>query len=340
MIALIRKYKKLLIIIIFPYLYLLMVMSIPTQQAVIAPGGISPVSQAIIVEEVEMKDNFNTVFVFSYHPLTPLQSWVLSIDDMMDVRPISQRQQDLSHREKHLQGQISKTSSFHISLIQAYQLAAQVDFEIEIDYNFSGLYIYFRPSRISNLEIGDVIVGVNGHSYLNYSANEFLLIVRDAIKNSSLEEPTELKIRGFDGSFGGYEVEFVVFEADDLTMLFHPKYIINSATPKYSIPGLDGPTGGPSGGLMQTLAIYASLLNINIGNDLIAGTGTIEMSGEIGRIGGVPQKVFSAIENEVDIFFLPKTQISNLPNVETEMIIVPVETIYEAVNWLKEHYDG
>ena len=38
----------------------------------------------------------------------------------------------------------------------------------------------------------------------------------------------------------------------------------------------------------------------------IAGTGTISVSGRVGAIGGITQKIITAIRNDVDIFLCPK----------------------------------
>lgn len=73
---------------------------------------------------------------------------------------------------------------------------------------------------------------------------------------------------------------------------------------------LDG-VGGPSAGLMFTLAIYDQVS----GQDLkagrkIAGTGTIEKDGSVGDIGGAYLKVKSAADSGADIFFVPNNPVT------------------------------
>ena len=59
----------------------------------------------------------------------------------------------------------------------------------------------------------------------------------------------------------------------------------------------------------EILSIYNALVNEDItlknGNSLIvAGTGTINLDGTIGAIGGIEQKVVKAYISQVDVFFV------------------------------------
>ncbi|MDR1473005.1 MAG: PDZ domain-containing protein [Lactobacillales bacterium] len=116
-----------------------------------------------------------------------------------------------------------------------------------------------------------------------------------------------------------------------------------------------GEVGGASGGLMFTLQIYQMLS----GKDLrhgkkIAGTGTMEKDGTVGRIGGVDKKIASAHAKKVDIFFAPDdeilpewkkkdpTLISNYQEAKqaakklgTKMKIVSVKKVQDAVKYLE-----
>lgn len=118
---------------------------------------------------------------------------------------------------------------------------------------------------------------------------------------------------------------------------------------------LDG-VGGPSAGLMFTLAIYDQVS----GQDLkagrkIAGTGTIEKDGSVGDIGGAYLKVKSAADSGADIFFVPNNPVTKkmkkadpdaktnyqeakeaAKKLGTKMKIVPVKTAQEAIDYLKK----
>ncbi|MCF7930010.1 MAG: hypothetical protein K9L02_00695 [Acholeplasmataceae bacterium] len=331
MLKLIKQYKRLLIILIFPYIYMLFILVSPTQMAVIAPGGLNQVVETIEIDGYDMVENFNTIYVYTYSPITPFQSWILADDDSILIYPITERDQDLSMKDEFQQGQLSKMVSLRTSIIQAYELASATIFEVSISYHYEGLYVYYRPSHIEGLEIGDQIVAINSHNYSDFTHEEF--------KALAYEPEVEFAIKRTIGEDVTYHTVIYTYTEDDPYMIFYPCYVIDSASPSFSLPGLDTIIGGPSGGLIQTLSIYVSLVNINIGNVKIAGTGTIEMSGEVGRIGGISQKMYTAIYNKVDIMFIPASHLLEIPNREYPFLVIPVSTLEEAVQWLNEEYN-
>lgn len=107
--------------------------------------------------------------------------------------------------------------------------------------------------------------------------------------------------------------------------------------------------GGPSAGLMFTLEILNQLVDEDItkGYD-IAGTGTMLSTGEVGRIGGVDQKVIAADNQGMSVFFVPDDEVSGdfqsnyevaletAENIGTEMEVVPVRTIDDALDFLEQ----
>jgi Lon-like protease len=331
MLKLLRQYKKILVILAFPYLYMMLVLIAPTELAVTAPGGLNQVEGQIVLEGIDMSDNFNTVFVYSYYPITPFQSWILANDETMEIYLMTERQRDTSLRDDYLQGQVSKHVSMKTALIKAYEMASLQNNEIVIDYHYAGLYVYYRPSRISDLQIGDEIVEINGRNHLNYTHEEFIQF--------AYADQVSFKVKRTSGEEVSYITVDYTYIDTDSRMIFYPNYAIDNAIPSYELPGLDSMVGGPSGGLINTLSIYASLLNINIDTLVLAGTGTIEMSGNIGRIGGITQKIYTAIFENVDIFFIPESHYSEISGINYPFEIVRVETIEQAVLWLNERFN-
>jgi Lon-like protease len=67
-----------------------------------------------------------------------------------------------------------------------------------------------------------------------------------------------------------------------------------------------GEIGGPSAGLMFTLGIIDKLKPEDLtGGKIIAGTGTIDDEGNVGPIGGIPQKLVGAEEAGAQLFLVP-----------------------------------
>ena len=64
--------------------------------------------------------------------------------------------------------------------------------------------------------------------------------------------------------------------------------------------------GGPSAGLMFTLGIIDKLEPDDLtGGKIIAGTGTIDDDGNVGPIGGIPQKLVGATDAGARYFLTP-----------------------------------
>jgi PDZ domain-containing protein len=96
---------------------------------------------------------------------------------------------------------------------------------------------------------------------------------------------------------------------------------------------------GNSAGLMQTLNLYNRLVEEDITKGLrIAGTGTMDVQGRVGPIGGVRQKVITAARDGIDVFFVPDADYEDaraeLNLLNTSMKLISVATFLEAIEAL------
>jgi len=94
--------------------------------------------------------------------------------------------------------------------------------------------------------------------------------------------------------------------------------------------------GGPSAGLMFTLTIYNLLTPEDLtGGRRIAGTGTINLDGQVGPIGGVEQKVAGAEGAGAEYFLSPPQNYEDARRVAKRIKVVEVATAEEAIEFLR-----
>lgn len=91
--------------------------------------------------------------------------------------------------------------------------------------------------------------------------------------------------------------------------------------------------GGPSAGMMFSLAIYDALTAGSLGGDhKIAGTGTIAENGEVGPIGGIVHKIVGARAQGAEYFLAPATNCAETVGYEPDgLTIFAVHTFDDAV---------
>lgn len=101
--------------------------------------------------------------------------------------------------------------------------------------------------------------------------------------------------------------------------------------------------GGPSAGLMMSLAIFDTLTpgSITDGAD-IAGTGTITPAGKVGPIGGIQQKIAAARDAGAELFFVPADNCDGIGGVDPgDMRLTKATTMHRSVvtlsDWVADH---
>ncbi len=96
-----------------------------------------------------------------------------------------------------------------------------------------------------------------------------------------------------------------------------------------------GRIGGPSAGLMFVLEILNQLTPEDItSGKMIAGTGTIDLNENIGRVGGVRQKVVAAKNVGAEIFFVPEGNYYQAVNVISNIKVVPVSNLEDVLEYI------
>lgn len=105
--------------------------------------------------------------------------------------------------------------------------------------------------------------------------------------------------------------------------------------------GLSEDIVGPSAGLVFALGIYDRLTEGPLLNGaVVAGTGEIDPSGQVRAIGGVREKIKGAEAAGARIFLLPRENCDSVGELRTDVQLVPVATLRDAIAALQYISEG
>jgi PDZ domain-containing protein len=95
--------------------------------------------------------------------------------------------------------------------------------------------------------------------------------------------------------------------------------------------------GGPSAGLSMTLGIIDRLSGGDLtGKRIVAATGTIDAEGDVGDVGGVPQKTIAVERAGATVFFVPPQEYKAALSKDTAQLhVYAVSTLDQALQILK-----
>ena len=100
-----------------------------------------------------------------------------------------------------------------------------------------------------------------------------------------------------------------------------------------------GSVGGPSAGLMMALNVYNLLVNEDITKGkTIAGTGTIEIDGSVGPVGGVKQKIIAAKRVGAELVLVPTSNFEEAAQfIDENTEIIAINSFVEALSVINEY---
>jgi len=182
------------------------------------------------------------------------------------------------------------------------------------------------------LEVRDHVVSVNG------TRVESLADVARLVQQTPAGEPATFVVRRGDGR---RTLEVVPEPSEDDPDVPVVGIVVG---PSYDFPfdvsvKIDERIGGPSAGLIFSLAVYDTLTpGALTGGDAVSGTGTIAEDGSVGPIGGIQQKIVAAADSGAEMFLVPPDNCESATAVgldEEEMRLVKAPTMHSAVESIK-----
>jgi len=322
----------------------------PLPYYIMQPGGAYELSQFVEVENAKLdSEGTMSLMTVSMSKATPFTYAGAKLSSRKELLPETQvRSPHESEDEYNLrQLKLMTDSQFNAKYV-GFKKANK---EYEIQYN--GVYVvYVLEDGASDgiLKPGDEVIGIDGKKIIrqteliDYLAGKKsgekvkLTIIRD-----EKEQTKSVTLKEIPGTKGKVGIGITFTENKSIT-----------TNPNVKIEADE--IGGPSAGLMFTLEIIDQLTEGDLTKGYnVAGTGEMLESGEVGRIGGIDKKIIAADDGGIEIFFAPDDTITDevkklnpgiktnyevavetAKKIDTKMKIVPVKTVDDALNYLKD----
>ena len=289
-----KDYYKTIIFLVICYF----VFTFPLPYYIYAGGGTINIDDRVVIDGDKDKSKGSLNFAYVKELEGNVASFILgNIIPGYDI----EKQEDVELNEDETSEDIMFRNKIYLenanqtAIMLAYQKAGK---EVRIK-NKHFYIIYVEDKEKDGLRVGDELLKVNGKEIENVEdyTNE--------IQNHEVGEKIKVTVKRDDKE---KDVMATVKEGDDykVTGVSVSTIYEYKTNPKVELNFKDS-EGGPSGGLMLTLAIYDKLTKGDLTNDLkIVGTGTISSDGTVGEIGGVKYKLNGAVKAKADLFLVPK----------------------------------
>ena len=188
------------------------------------------------------------------------------------------------------------------------------------------------------LKKGDLLNSINNVQI--FSATEFI----STLRTYSIGETVSIGlIRVVDGISEQLFIETTLIEHVEYKGEPMVGFLATTVNERFDFPfEIDiktGNVGGPSAGLMMALNVYNNLIPEDITNSMVvAGTGTIEIDGSVGPVGGIKQKIIAAKRAGAELILVPVANFEEAKPFETDnTAIVAVKSFDDALSVILQY---
>ena len=292
----IKTHKLIALISVLAYGFFVAIFSIRLDdKQLILKGDLTSVSEGISINGKDLNPDFYTIYVLSLDRPTLFQYAIAQLNSKIDISDIPSGYDGYTLEDYYAMGQIDEALSFQNAILTAYNKASESDNTISVNSVLQGYYITYVDKRQQALEIGDLVVQVND---LDARYTDRLVFFGEFSNHDEVEITVVRNNRRITSLISTLDSGLYGFMMASKYLLTTSPLVINAFD--------DDLVGGPSGGLIQSLDIYTILLDMDLKGLKITGTGTISAEGKVGPIGGIKQKIYTAADNDVDLFFVPE----------------------------------
>ena len=309
------------------YILILVIVGIianyPLPYYIEAPGGTIDITNRIDIDGGYVsKGSLNLLYVTEYrgNVMTYLMGLVLPSFDIekQEERQISNE----SAQDIYIRNRVMLENSIDNATILAYRHANKT-------VNITGYNNVILANYNDNeLKIGDNIISIDDVKVSNLIDIKNELDKKEANQTITISVMRDNKEHSFKIKLDD-EKKLGIIVQTDYEYELDPEINIKFKTSE----------SGSSGGLMLALSIYNAITSEDITHGFkVAGTGTIDIEGNVGEIGGIKYKIMGAVRNKMDLVFVPTANYEEAIKVKKEhnydIDIIKVNTFEEALNYL------
>ena len=301
---------------------------------VIAPAPAIDVTDDVRIEGVPVTELNGRYLLVAVQVIRPnaLRAALSYLNPDVEVRPARSVLPEGVSEPQYLRTQ---KRVFEESQKAAAAAAAQAA-GLEVTLNGSGaqiLEVLEGSPAEGRLRVDDVIVAIDGRpirlvsdllgvTTVRPAGTEFEVTVRRGAETRTVTVQNA-RLRGFNSTNTGIGILTTTKDLD-VKLPFEVEFE-------------DREIGGPSAGLIYAVAIADMLQPADVAEDrTIAGTGTIQLTGRVGPVGGLREKLAAAEDAGADIFLVPQMELDGVSSAgrQSRVTTVGVESLQDALTVL------
>lgn len=311
------NYKQLIFLILFMF-----AVNIEFPYYIEAPGGTINLTERIDKDYDKKNGSLNMLYVTQYK--ANIVTLALGkIFPSWDIYEISNQQ--ISNETAHdiyIRNKVMLDNSIQNATFVAYEHAG-IEINIKNQKN-----IVIATTKENGIKIGDILLSVDNQKI------DSIVDLKQMIESKNINDTINILVER-DGKEKNIEITIGEDKVIGVATITNYEYEL----PKELDINFKSGEGGSSGGLVLTLGIYSEITGIDIlkGRN-IAGTGTIDIRGNVGEIDGIKYKIAGAVKDKMDVVLVSPYNYEEAKKVIEEnkydIELVSVSTFQEAIDYL------
>lgn len=287
-----------------------------------APGGTINLTKRIDDNYRKESGSLNMLYVTEYkgNIVTILLSKIIKNWDLYKIE--NQQISDEDSHDIYIRNKVMLDNSVQNATFVAYNYANKKITTLNTEN------IVIATTKDNDFEVGDTILKIDD---INVENNK---TIKTYLENKSIGDTVTITIKRNDKE----KKIKITLDEDKVIGIMTVTNHNYKTDDDLSIKFKNG-EGGSSGGLILSLGIYSEITGIDIlkGRN-IAGTGTIDIDGNVGEIDGVKYKIAGAVKNKMDVILVSPYNYEEAKQVIADnhynIELVKVSTFKEAVEYL------